>query len=245
MYSILELQKKGVTILNSIFTHEQLLHLIPTTEKCFINLEKIIQEKGIENVKNYLPSSYNFRENVTSLNICALNDYSPFIIQDILTLVENRLIQKILTVIMGEKVNLNFQECWLRKQYAPSNYHKLHHPHTWHQDGSLGLNFPFNYQKKYLSKPLNKLITLWLPLTPCGINSPSLQFITQNLKKPLHFNYLKEEILKEIFNQKDFYAPTLKVGDAVIFLNGTLHKTYVTSTMTKDRISIELRFFVE
>ncbi len=244
MSHLLTLQQKGVIVLKNIFNFEQLFQLRQVTEKCFNDIEILIKEKGINQVNNYLPSSYNFLPHVTSLNISALNDYDSQIITDILSLIKNSLIQQILVQIMGENLKIKLDQCWLRKQYAPSNYHNLHQPHRWHQDGALGLKFPLISEDQYVDIPLTNLITLWLPLTDCGMDRPGLQFITKYLKKPLHFNYLKEEILREKFSFEDFYTPELNRGDAVIFLNGTLHQTYVNSTMKNDRISIEFRFFL-
>lgn len=244
MSHLLTLQQKGVIVLKNIFNFEQLSNLNKATEKCFNNIETLIKEKGINNVKNYLPSHYNFLPHVTSLNISALNDYDSQIITDILSLIENSLIQQILGETMGENHKVKLDQCWLRKQYAPSNYHNLHQPHRWHQDGALGLKFPLISEDQYVDIPLTNLITLWLPLTDCGVNRPGLQFITKNLEKPLHFNYLKEEILREMFNFEDFFTPKLNIGDGVIFLNGTLHQTYVNSMMKNDRMSIEFRFFL-
>jgi ectoine hydroxylase-related dioxygenase (phytanoyl-CoA dioxygenase family) len=243
MADILTLQEQGVVVLKNIFNFEQLSKLIQATEQCFESIEILSKEKGIHQVKNHLPTNYNFLPHVTSLNICALDDYDNSVITETLNLIESSPIREIISKIMGENSKLDLNQSWLRKQYAPANYHDLHHPHAWHQDGSLGLQFPLTSAQKYVDIPLNNLITCWLPLTDCGVDSPSLQFIAQRLEQPLHFNYLHEGILTEMFRMQDFYTPELAIGDAVIFLKGTLHKTYTNPAMTNNRISIEFRFF--
>jgi ectoine hydroxylase-related dioxygenase (phytanoyl-CoA dioxygenase family) len=243
MLDISDLQQKGVMVVKNILTPQQLSTLIEKSTLCFNHIENLIKEKGITQVKDYLPSSYNFRETVTSVNVCALMDYSPSIITDIFQRIKSSLIQDILIEIMGKNVKCNIEESWLRKQYSLPNYHPLHHPHSWHQDGCLGLNIPQNYHKKYLDLPLNNLITFWLSLTSCGIDRPGLQFITKPLEKPLHFNYLNENSLRKMFDCDSFWIPQLNAGDGLIFLKGTLHQTYVNTSMESDRISIEFRFF--
>lgn len=47
--------------------------------------------------------------------------------------------------------------------------------------------------------------------------------------------------LRQRFAPDEFWSPEMTLGDVLIFLNGTLHKTYVTETMTQDRMSVELR----
>lgn len=239
------LQQKGVIVLKNILPIDQLLMLKLIIDRCFSDLEQLIKTKGINQLKSHLPEHYQFLPHVTSLNILALNDYDSSIIPNILNLIKNSLIQSILTEAMGNKIKVNLSQSWLRKQYAPCHYPSWHHAHSWHQDGCLWLNFPVTSQEQFLDLPLTNLITLWLPLTDCGKDAPALQFITKKLTKPLHFNYLKAEILQEMFTEKDFYSPELRLGDGVIFLKATLHQTYVNSEMINDRISVEFRFFLE
>ncbi|NOQ36250.1 MAG: hypothetical protein GQ569_10190, partial [Methylococcaceae bacterium] len=131
MPDILTLQKKGVVVLKNIFDTEQLSNLICITTQCFQDIETLIQKKGIKQVKEHLPAQYNFLPYVTSLNICALNDYDDLATTEALNLLKNQAINLILTKTLGENFKIDLTQAWLRKQYAPANYHELHHPHCW------------------------------------------------------------------------------------------------------------------
>ena len=50
-------------------------------------------------------------------------------------------------------------------------------------------------------------------------------------------------MLRRRFAADTFYAPQLELGDGVVFLADSLHRTYSTTKMIKDRLSIEYRFF--
>jgi hypothetical protein len=89
---------------------------------------------------------------------------------------------------------------------------------------------------------MTAMVIIWIPLVDCLGDCPCLQFIRQPLPQLLHYNHLNDRDLTELFAPQDFWVPELRRGDMLIFLSGTLHRTYVTETMLSDRTSIELRF---
>jgi len=54
---------------------------------------------------------------------------------------------------------------------------------------------------------------------------------------------LAEERVRPRFASQEFWRPVMEPGDALLFRGDIIHRTHVTSTMTRDRTSLELRFF--
>lgn len=243
------LKHYGVVLLKGILDSNRLSLVAQSATQCFSRIEQIIHEQGVEYVSNYVPSYYFFNARSTSMSLFALDDYqmiNPFenISQQILSILVNSLAYQVLIDVIDNSLLFNLSQAWVRKQYALSHYHALHSPHSWHQDGALGVTFQRSFDSgtnDYSSEPLTPLITCWIPLTDCGRDRPGLQLIRRNLNQLLHYECLNEVKLRQLFAPNEFWSPEMTLGDILIFLNGTLHKTYVTKAMTKDRISLELR----
>lgn len=242
------LKNYGVVLLKGILDTAQLSLVARSATQCFSSIEQILHEQGSEQVSNYLPFYYFFNARSTSVSLFALDDYQvtrafETISHQMLSILVNSLAYQILAQMMDNSLLFNLSQSWVRKQYAPSHYHPLHTPHSWHQDGALGVTFnPLSDRSNdYISEPLTPLITCWIPLTDCGRNRPGLQLIRRNLDQLLHYDCLNEVKLRQRFAPDEFWSPEMTLGDVLIFLNGTLHKTYVTEAMTQDRISVELR----
>ena len=92
---------------------------------------------------------------------------------------------------------------------------------------------------------MTRLLTCWLPLNPCGADSPGLEFIRRRQDTLLHFTEIIDNNLRQRFEPGEFWAPALELGDVLVFLNGTLHRTHLQPTMEHDRLSIEYRLFPE
>lgn len=242
------LNKYGVVLLKHIFDTAQLSLVAQSAAKCFSRIEQIMHDLGTEQISDYLPSDYSFNARSTSVSLFTLDDFQMThafdnISQQMRSFLLNSLAYQVLVQIMDNSLLLNLSQAWVRKQYALSHYHVLHSPHSWHQDGALGVRFnPLSDRNNYYtSEPLTPLITCWIPLTDCGRDRPGLQLIRRNLNQLLHYDYLNEDQLRQCFAPDEFWTPQMTLGDMLIFLNGTLHKTYVTESMTQDRISVELR----
>jgi hypothetical protein len=90
---------------------------------------------------------------------------------------------------------------------------------------------------------MTALLTCWIPLNACGVDSPGLEFIRSRQSGLLHFTELDDLTLRQRFSPEDFWAPELELGDCLIFLNGALHRTYAHAEMGHDRLSLEYRIF--
>jgi hypothetical protein len=144
---------------------------------------------------------------------------------------------------LGQPLACNVSQSWVRRQYAPRNYPPLHAPHGWHQDGALGFDFLSYPDGAFPADALLPMITCWIGLEPCGVGAPGLEILRQPLTMLLPPAELREECVRARFRPEEFYRPEFAPGDAVLMRGDVLHRTFVTSGMTNDRTSIELRFF--
>ena len=86
-----------------------------------------------------------------------------------------------------------------------------------------------------------RLLTCWIPLQACGVDAPGLEFVRRPLDNLLHYSELDDAELRRRFEPEEFWAPALELGDGLVFLNGTLHRTYESPAMSRDRLSVEYR----
>jgi hypothetical protein len=70
-----------------------------------------------------------------------------------------------------------------------------------------------------------------------------LEFIRSRPQALLHFTELDDATLRQRFRAEDFWAPPLELGDGLVFLNSTLHRTHALPEMRQNRLSIEYRIF--
>jgi Phytanoyl-CoA dioxygenase (PhyH) len=135
----------------------------------------------------------------------------------------------------------DIDQAWVRRQYAPAHYPPLHAPHGWHQDG--GLAHAFDGAEGEGDAPPLAMTTCWIALVACGVEAPGLEFVSERRERLLLPSELPDDQLRRVFPPPTFWHPTLDPGDALLFSGDLLHRTYVTPAMTRDRTSIELRFF--
>jgi hypothetical protein len=141
---------------------------------------------------------------------------------------------------LGHDLALDVDQCWIRRQYAPARAPPGHAPHSWHQDGALGFDF--------LAPPadgetLLSMLTCWIALTPCGADAPGIEFVDAERDGLEPCDALADAAVRSRHAGSELQRPILAAGDALVFGGGVLHHTHVAATMTRDRTSLELRFF--
>ena len=87
------------------------------------------------------------------------------------------------------------------------------------------------------------MLTCWIPLDPSGVDRPGLELIRSRLNVLLPYTELDDQLLRRRFSSELFWAPELRPGDVLVFLDGCLHRTHVRPEMQNDRLSVEYRFF--
>jgi hypothetical protein len=145
------------------------------------------------------------------------------------------------TGIMSDSIAYSLTISQLRVQYPKTQL--THVP--LHQDLSFtGTDYP--------------VVNCWVPLVDCAEDAPGLEFVDRFIHEDLSKIVEKEKSDYEMFSAidltsheaflrqrygGDLVAPVLKAGDALLFDQLALHRTYITPTMTKPRFSLELRGF--
>jgi len=142
---------------------------------------------------------------------------------------------------MGCEWTCDREQSWVRKKFTPMKAPSPeYHPQGWHQDGALGVRFPLEAGPVI---PMTELLTCWIPLNPCGRDSPGLEFVRRPQAALLHFTELDDSALRQRFGPEAFWAPELEFGDGLVFLNSVLHRTYARPEMPHNRLSVEYRIF--
>jgi len=144
---------------------------------------------------------------------------------------------------LQNEIVCDVDQAWVRRQYAPGNYPPLHAPHGWHQDGALGFDFLAHQDGGFPADSLLPMVTCWIALGSCGEESPGLELVMRRIERLVAPSDLIDERVRARFEPMEFSRPAMGLGDALLFRGDILHRTHVTPAMTKDRTSIELRFF--
>ncbi len=173
----------------------------------------------------------------SSLRACAVE---PLALEAVARALLDGEIGRLFVARLGDELMLDLDQCWIRRQYAPSHAPAEHAPHRWHQDGALGFDF--------LASPasddaLLTMLTCWIALTPCGVDAPGIEFAGDDRDALVPLAALTEEAMRATHPDDRRQRPVLAPGDALVFGGGVLHHTHVASTMTRDRTSLELRLF--
>ena len=128
--------------------------------------------------------------------------------------------------------------CWVRRQYPGVDAPPEHAGHSWHQDGACGHDFT-------TAKPSNglaRMLTLWITLDDCGLHAPGLELIAGSPVELCLPTQLDRQLLSE--RAAALRRPRLQAGDAIAMTGHILHRTHVTSDMSRTRSCVELRFLL-
>lgn len=117
-------------------------------------------------------------------------------------------------------------------------------------------DFTQYHQDGYFFNPEWRVIHCWFPIVNCGEDAPSLELIPAGLKdirpsshKPFKGDHyydnrdldMDTDILP-YFPKETFWTMVLEPGDAILYDNFALHRTYCTPEMTQARYNLEIRF---
>ena len=225
-----ELREQGVALLRGAFETQLLARLKLAAERCF----EAVESEGA------IAERCGFNRFSHSVPITALRDFGCHK-ADLLAPTATPGVASIISVIMNCEWECRMDQSWVRKKFAPNQSPaREYHLQGWHQDGALGVSFPVEPEHV---PPMNELLTCWIPLDPCGVDSPGLEFVRGRRQGLLHFTELADSGLQQRFPSDQFWAPELVFGDGLIFLNSVLHRTFVRPGMRENRISVEYRIF--
>jgi hypothetical protein len=229
--SVQQLREQGVAVLRGVFSKDLLIGWNEATARCF---ETIRTQKSP-------PEDYRFSPFSHSVLLTALLDFGFANSQQLVAPLSVAGLYQLFADAMGCDWVCNMDQSWVRKKFAPALAPgPPYHPQNWHQDGALGVSFPSAPGPVI---PMTPLLTCWIPLNPCGQESPGLEFIRSRQAGLLHFTELDDSALRRRFLPQEFWAPALDLGDGLVFLNSTLHRTYTRPEMQQNRLSVEYRIF--
>ena len=225
-----QLREQGIALLRDVFAKDSLTKLKEAAAWCF---EAIRTERP-------LPEHYQFSRFSHSLLLTALTDFGCGS-EELVAPLSAPGLEQLFSEAMGCEWTCNMEQSWVRKKFAPLQAPAPeYHPQSWHQDGALGVRFPLESGRVI---PMTELLTCWIPLNPCGRDSPGLEFVRRRQAALVHFTELGDSVLRQRFPPQDFWAPALELGDGLVFLNSILHRTYACPEMRHNRLSVEYRIF--
>lgn len=228
-----ELREQGIAVLRDVLPKGALSRLRAAAVLFF----EAVETMGIE---KSTPGHYQFNRISHSALMAALLDFGCGA-EELRAPLTAAGLGRLFGEAMGGQWTCNMQQSWVRKKFAPLRIPgPPYHPQNWHQDGALGVSFPLEAGP---AVPMTQLATCWIPLDACGRDSPGLEFVRRRQAALLHFTELDDAALRRRFPPGEFWAPVLEAGDGLVFLNGTLHRTYTRPEMQYDRLSVEYRIF--
>lgn len=226
-----QLRVEGIAVLRGVFSKGVLTRLKESADRCF---QAVRTEKS-------LPDRYQLSRSANSLLLSALLDFGCDAAEDLTAPLSATVLERLFLETMGPHWTCDLGQSWVRQKFAqPPAPASGYHLQDWHQDGALGARFPVEPGPLIA---MTELLTCWIPLNDCGIESPGLEFIRSPQSRLLHFTELGDSALRERFPPQAFWVPVLEFGDAVVFLNNILHRTFVRPGMRHDRLSVEYRIF--
>jgi hypothetical protein len=222
------LRETGVALLCGVFAHNSLDRLKAAAEGCFEAVE----------TDGSLAERYRFNRFSHSVALSALAEFDCDS-KELTSPLAAPGLSELFAEAIGSAWVCRMEHSWVRKKFAPQQA-PGYHAQGWHQDGALGIQFP---QQAGQMTPMTELLTCWIPMQACGVESPGLEFVRGPQQGLLHFTELDDTALRKRFAPQEFWAPELEFGDGLVLLNRVLHRTYTRPEMQHNRLSVEYRIF--
>jgi hypothetical protein len=225
-----QMRDQGVAVLRDVFTADSLTILKDAATRCF---EAVATARSI-------PERYKFSPFSHSVLLGTLMDFGCGL-EELVAPLSAPGLGQLFSEAIGREWTCKMEHSWARKKFTPLKVPSAkYHPQDWHQDGALGVHFSLEPGPVL---PMTELLTCWIPLDACGRDSPGLEFIRRRQDALVHFTELDDSALRRRFPPQEFWAPELEFGDALVFLNSILHRTFAHLEMPQNRLSVEYRIF--
>jgi ectoine hydroxylase-related dioxygenase (phytanoyl-CoA dioxygenase family) len=223
-----ELRETGIALLRNAFATNSLTKLREAASRC---LEAVETDRSAAERIGFNRFSH-------SVPLIALTHFGCDS-EELKAPLSARGLDTLFSQALGSAWVCRMEQSWARKKFAPAQA-RGDYAQGWHQDGALGVQFP---QQAGPMPPMTELLTCWIPLQTCGVDSPGLEFVRGQQRSLLHFTELDDAALRKRFAPQEFWAPELEFGDGLVFLNSVLHRTYTRPEMRHNRLSVEYRIF--
>ncbi len=111
-------------------------------------------------------------------------------------------------------------------------------------------HLPFHQDETILER---RLMNVWIPLDPCGIDAPGLEVVWRSSREllkpsplagarfPVEHARLDPAAVLRRYGAHALWRPQFRPGDAMLFTGTTVHRTHVDAAMTAARMSVEIR----
>ena len=210
-------------------------------DQAYERVEAIRQAEGLAAIPRVLPSNERFVPTASSFTVGAV--FAENDTRKIFVVLEAASVLATIRNNLGDAIACNVTQSWIRRQYPPGQSPSMHAPHAWHQDGALGFDFMACGGRRLPADALLHMMTVWIALDPCGVESPGLELVRGSVKMLIAPSELSDAVVRRRFHAETFWRPVMEAGDALAFSGEVLHRTHVNAEMTKTRTSLELRFF--
>lgn len=239
-----QLREDGIVLLRSLLSSSLLERFRQAAVSCFAAVE----------ARTAAAERHKFNQFSNSMQVAALADTcltgSHISQEDLSAPLASPACAALFSQALGGGWSCRLDHSWLRKKFAPGNSpDRRDGSQGWHQDGALGVRFPDAVTERdergywVSTASMTELVTCWIPLDACGVDAPGLEFVRGPQPGLLHFTELGDSDLRKRFVAERFWAPEMEPGDALVFRNSLLHRTYISAGMTRDRTSVEYRLF--
>ncbi len=187
-------------MLRDVFSKDLLTRLNDRSAQCF---SAIATDKSLAERYHFNPFSH-------SVPLSALLDFGYANWEELVEPLLVAGLDRLFSRVIGCEWTWSMEQSWLRKKFAPCQVpNPQYRPQNWHQDGALGVRFPLEPGPVI---PMTQLLTCWIPLNPCGSDSPGLEFIRSRQQALLHFTELDDLTLRQRFRAEDFWTPIPRTG---------------------------------
>jgi Phytanoyl-CoA dioxygenase (PhyH) len=237
------LASRGVVLVERALEESLVDALRKRADGIYAEIETLTRNQGVEAVTRLLSPEHQYLPQASSLSMSAV--FAASLMDSFMGALARGAAGRGIEKIFGGAVWCDRDQTWVRRQYAPHRYPPRHGPHGWHQDGALGFDFLTLGSDEPGPDALLPMVTCWIPLTPCGLGAPGLEFVARRLTELVPLDALADGALRNQWPEEAFWRPTMQAGDAVVFPGGTIHRTHVAGSMRQDRTSVELRFVAE
>jgi hypothetical protein len=157
---------------------------------------------------------------------------SPHMLFELFETVDAAGLGALMTDVLGQRPLLSALKCTLRR--VPPDLEVIG---GWHQDGA------------FLGEQVGAF-NFWLSLSHCGRDAPGLDLLPRRVDRVIpndpasRFDWsLSDAAVLEAAGDTPIVRPEFEPGDALLFDQLLVHRTAVTSGMTKPRHAIESWFF--
>ena len=127
--------------------------------------------------------------------------------------------------------------------------------------GNKHREVPYHQDLYTQPKGVSGVINFWTPFVNAGVDAPGVEVVPVRFKKLLptrpmplipenesfdKIHITRESVIEMCDGKEDvFWHPEVRKGDTLVFMEDTIHRTYITPDMPHERQSIEIRVLSE